>query len=120
MTTTVFLRFDDKASAITAARSIMAVESVDLDADPETVPLMGYTADGTRFDLALVGGNGIYLEQTGVEKRTVDGFGDIEVPIFTECLGFFVNLLWHGPEASVPDFGPARIYPTSPSQIFAA
>lgn len=116
---TVFLKFPDKTAAISAVQSIMAAGGVDIDADPEIVPLMGYTDGGIRFDLALVGGDGIYREQTGTETRAVEGLGEIEVPVFTAQPGFFVNLLWHGPESSVPDFGAARIYPTSPSQIFA-
>lgn len=116
---TVFLRFADKASAISSARSIMASENVDLDADAEVVPLMGYTANGIRFDLALVGGDGTYWSQAGTEKHTIDGLGEVDVPVFEAQPGFFANLLWHGPEESMPDFGAARIYPSSPSLIFA-
>lgn len=118
MTTTVFLRFADKAAAISAARAIMAAESVDFAGDPETVPLMGYTAGGTRFDLALVGGDGVYRQQTGTETRVIDGFGELVQPVFSAQPGFFVNLLWHGPEETIPEFGSARIYPPTPSQVF--
>lgn len=116
---TVFLRFADRASAIAAARSIMAAESVPIDEDPDGVPLMGYTDDGTRFDLALVGGDGTYRSQSGTEKMVVDGVGEIDVPVFADQPGFFVNLLWHGSESSLPDFGAARIHPATPRQVFA-
>lgn len=118
MTTTVFLRFADKAAAISAARAIMAAESVPLSDD--AVPLMGYTDDGIRFDLDLVGGDGVYRKVVGTTTIDIEGVGPMVVPIYEELSGFYVNMLWRGNAVDVPDFGSARIYPTSPSQVFAA
>lgn len=116
---TLFLKFPDKASAISAARSIMTAEGVDQGADSEAMPLMGYAQDGTRFDIDLVGGDGIYRKRVGSHTIEVEGFGPMEVPTFEAQPGFAVNFLWHGTEETLPDFGATRIFPETPPQVFA-
>jgi hypothetical protein len=99
---TVFLRFADADTAVAAVRDLLLHPAVaaKIDAaaaagiDPFDVVSMGYTSAGTRFDLARV------------EGRPGDG-------------DFHLNLLWHGAESDLPDFGAARLFPETPSQVFA-
>lgn len=114
---TVYLKFPDKDAAIASALSIMGALGV--PSEGASIPRMGYAQDGTRFDIDLVGGDGIYRKRVGSHTIEVEGFGPMEVPTFEDREGFAVNFLWHGTEETLPDFGATRIFPETPSQVFA-
>lgn len=122
---TVFLRFSDADEASTAVRALLldAPDAEGPDAEgpaPGAIVSMGYTAAGIRFDLAPVGGDGVLRVAAGTETVEIDGIGPVETPRFEPRSGFHLNLLWHGDEGDLPDFGTARIHPETPGQTFAA
>lgn len=117
---TVFLRFTDAAAAAAAVRALLLDANVVEGLAPGAIVSMGYTAAGIRFDLAPVGGDGVLRVAVGTETVKIDGIGPVETPRFEPRPGFHLNLLWHGDEGDLPDFGAARIHPATPGQIFAA
>ncbi len=117
---TVFLRFTDAETASAAVRALL-LDAPDAEGPaPGEIVSMGYTAAGIRFDLAPVGGDGVLRVAAGTETVEIDGIGPVETPRFEPRPGFHLNLLWHGDEGDLPDFGTARIHPETPGQIFAA
>jgi hypothetical protein len=117
---TVFLRFADADAAVAAVRALLLDPGVAAGLEPGEIVSMGYTAAGTRFDLAPVGGDGVLRVAIAVPPDgAVDG-DDPPMPRLEVRPGYHLNLLWHGAEGDLPDFGVARIHPETPGQIFAA
>lgn len=117
---TVFLHFADVGEADAAVRAALLAPGADGALRPGEPISMGYTAAGIRFDLAPVGGDGVLRAVVGTDPVEVDGLGTVEMPRLEARPGYHLNLLWHGEEDDLPDFGAARIHPETPSQIFAA
>ena len=114
MRETIYLRFADRAAAMSALRPL-GLLAFDPLVDAETIPSM-VERDGRRVDIdVLGGGSGILWRDTG--GVAPDPETGEPLPVMTRIEGFHLDILWS--DAPPPDFGDAEIRPATPSRVFA-
>lgn len=113
MSTTIYLRLPSEAEARAMFASMGQGTIPGPDGEPYW-PSSG-TYAGHRYDMVVIGGDGTIWRPTGEQIETDEG----PMPQMEAIAGYHVNLLWHGPEALIPDFGAARLHPVTPECVFA-
>lgn len=95
--TTIYLRFADRAAALSALGSVLGYASTAEEAGGKQMLPSGHL-DGVRYDLCFLSDQGV----------TAGGGDDL------------VNVLWWGEASGAPDFGASVVVPQTPSCGFAA
>jgi hypothetical protein len=113
---TIYLRFPDRDTA----RAAFALYGSGTVEGPDGVPVWPScgTYQGHRYDIAVVGADGTIFRPTGETVETDPELGPM--PVLAAVAGFHVNVLWHGPDELIPDFGAARVFPVTPEGGFVS